>query len=381
MTRNSRANLLLLPGDGIGPEVVVEAVRVLEWFGKHRGFDVDMKHGDVGVGTYYRTGRISSEATMEEAMTSDAVLMGAIGGGPEHEAIPQDIRRNQGIPGLRRAMKVYANIRPVKAFAALSKASPIREEVTRGVDMISVRELIGGIYFGEPRYIGRPRVVIIHGHDIHERPASAEDFRTSQGPAMKPAAQKQVVGVVFLDGCGNDAKIACHQEFQKVTLVHGRNLFQAGLCAMSPLQPGRRRPLAGVGLRQREIVGQQARNVKWQFIVREVADQMGVVSACGKLFGVFVAKFFKVRIENKNAILGISGVTGLENGAAAFPSICGHEIPDTRVVKWLRYGAKRADIGPCPSAIETQRVELCRCLCGPVRGVAKFDCKRRLRAG
>lgn len=151
MTRNSRANLLLLPGDGIGPEVVVEAVRVLEWFGKHRGFDVDMKHGDVGVGTYYRTGRISSEATMEEAMTSDAVLMGAIGGGPEHEVIPQDIRRNQGIPGLRRAMKVYANIRPVKAFGALSKASPIREEVTRGVDMIIVRELIGGIYFGEPR--------------------------------------------------------------------------------------------------------------------------------------------------------------------------------------------------------------------------------------
>jgi 3-isopropylmalate dehydrogenase len=153
MTRNSRRHMMVLPGDGIGPEVIRQAVRVLEWFTAHRGLDFTMQQGDFGVGAYYRSGRILQDELLADILAADVVLFGAMGGNADHRAIPQEIRLREGLPGVRKAMQVYANLRPIKAFPALAAASPIRAEVTRGVDLLVVRELIGGIYFGEPRGI------------------------------------------------------------------------------------------------------------------------------------------------------------------------------------------------------------------------------------
>jgi len=153
MTRNARTHMMVLPGDGIGPEVIRQAERVLEWFATHRGLDVELQHGDFGVGAYYRSGRILQDELLADILAADLVLFGAMGGGADHRAIPQEIRLREGLPGVRKSMQVYANIRPVKPFRTLAAASPIRAEVTEGVDMLVIRELIGGIYFGEPRGI------------------------------------------------------------------------------------------------------------------------------------------------------------------------------------------------------------------------------------
>jgi 3-isopropylmalate dehydrogenase len=173
MERNARPTMLVLPGDGIGPEVVRQAVRVLEFFGNHRDFDCTVRHEEFGVAEWYRAGKFMRDDVREAVMTSDAVLMGAVGGDAEHRAILQDIRRNEGVPGLRRQMQVYANIRPVKVFAAMAGASSLRPEIIENVDLIVVRELTGGIYFGTPRGIetlpdGQRRGVNTHVYTTSE---------------------------------------------------------------------------------------------------------------------------------------------------------------------------------------------------------------------
>ena len=151
MIKNSRPNMIVLPGDGIGPEVIRQAVRVVEWFAKHRGFDCDMRQEEFGVQNWYKTGRFMRDGLMGDLMDADVVLFGAMGGDGEHRAIPNEVRRREGLLSVRQNMQVYANIRPVKAYAPLAKASPLRADLTEGVDMVVVRELTGGMYFGEPR--------------------------------------------------------------------------------------------------------------------------------------------------------------------------------------------------------------------------------------
>jgi 3-isopropylmalate dehydrogenase len=149
--RNRRQNLIVLPGDGIGPEVIRQAVRVVEWFAKHRGFDCDIRHEEFGAGAYHRTGTFLKDEVLADMLTADAVLFGAMGGAIDADVVPADIRRRYGLLRVRKEMGLFANLRPVKPFAALAGASSLRPEVTRGVDLVVVRELIGGIYFGEPR--------------------------------------------------------------------------------------------------------------------------------------------------------------------------------------------------------------------------------------
>ena len=140
----------MLPGDGVGPEVTGQALRVLDWVITHRGLDVDVAEHAFGVAHYAETGRMIGEAALEAVDGADAILFGAVGGG-SYGAIPIDIRRGQGLLGLRRRLGLFANLRPVRWLEPLADASPIKAEVAAGADLVVVRELAGGIYFGEPR--------------------------------------------------------------------------------------------------------------------------------------------------------------------------------------------------------------------------------------
>ncbi len=144
--------LLVLPGDGIGPEVMRETLRVVEWFQKNRGLSFEITHGLVGGASIDVHGVPLTQATIQAALDADAVLFGAVGG-PQYDVQPFDNRPEIGILGLRSGLKLFANLRPATVLDALVDASPLKPELVRGLDIMIVREATGGIYFGEPRGI------------------------------------------------------------------------------------------------------------------------------------------------------------------------------------------------------------------------------------
>ena len=145
-------NVLILPGDGIGEEVTREAVRVLTRVAETRGHELRLTSGLLGGGAIHKTGTPLPEETVRLAKDADATLMGAVGL-PEFDNAPPDKRPEKGLLGLRRALGVYANLRPVRAYASQLDSSPLKNHLVEGVDMIIVRELTGGIYYGTPRGI------------------------------------------------------------------------------------------------------------------------------------------------------------------------------------------------------------------------------------
>ncbi len=144
--------LLLLPGDGIGPEVMRQVSRVIDWFDRRRIASFDVAEGLVGGCAYDRDGTPITDATMRQATEADAVLLGAVGG-PKWDALPFALKPERGLLRLRKDMDLFANIRPALVFKPLIGASTLRPEVIEGLDIIIVRELTGGVYFGEPRGI------------------------------------------------------------------------------------------------------------------------------------------------------------------------------------------------------------------------------------
>ncbi|MGO4129438.1 3-isopropylmalate dehydrogenase [Inquilinus sp. YAF38] len=144
--------LLVLAGDGIGPEVMGEVKRAAEWLGSHRavGFDIDEQL--VGGCSIDANGVPVTDATMEKALAVDAVLLGAVGG-PKWDAVDFSIRPEAGLLRLRKDLELFANLRPALVYPALADASTLKREVVEGLDILIVRELTGGVYFGEPRGI------------------------------------------------------------------------------------------------------------------------------------------------------------------------------------------------------------------------------------
>ncbi|HEY7760334.1 MAG TPA: 3-isopropylmalate dehydrogenase, partial [Burkholderiales bacterium] len=145
--------IAILPGDGIGPEIMVQAVKVLDALADH-GLRMEMEQAPVGGAGYEAAGDPLPPATLELARKADAVLFGAVGG-PQYDALPRAKRPEQGILGLRKALGLFANLRPAVLYPELASASALRPEVVAGLDIMILRELTGDIYFGQPR--GRQR--------------------------------------------------------------------------------------------------------------------------------------------------------------------------------------------------------------------------------
>jgi len=144
--------LLLLPGDGIGPEVTAESRRIVEWLNASAGVSITLSEARFGGAAIDTDGVPLTAETLAEAKASDAVLMGAVGG-PQWAGQPYDKRPEAGLLALRSGMQVFANLRPARCFAALADASSLKREHVEGLDILFVRELTGGVYFGEPRGI------------------------------------------------------------------------------------------------------------------------------------------------------------------------------------------------------------------------------------
>jgi 3-isopropylmalate dehydrogenase len=147
-----KLKVLLLPGDGIGVEVTREAEKVLRRIGDLFGHEVSLNSGLLGGIAIHKTGTPLPDETKRLAMEADATLMGAVGL-PEFDNAPPEKRPERGLLGIRKALNVYANLRPVRSYKALLDSSPLKNELVEGVDMIIVRELTGGLYYGTPRGI------------------------------------------------------------------------------------------------------------------------------------------------------------------------------------------------------------------------------------
>jgi 3-isopropylmalate dehydrogenase len=145
-------SLLLLPGDGIGPEVIAQVKKIIDWLNTHRAADIQTSEHFFGGASIDAHGVPLTDAALADALKADAVLMGAVGG-PQWASQPYQNRPEAGLLKLRKEMNVFANLRPAVCFAALADASSLKRDLVEGLDILFVRELVGGVYFGEPRGI------------------------------------------------------------------------------------------------------------------------------------------------------------------------------------------------------------------------------------
>ena len=145
-------SLLILAGDGIGPEVMAEVKRIIAWFGAKRGVTFDVSEDLVGGCAYDAHGTPLHDDTMAKAQSVDAVLLGAVGG-PKYDNLDFSVKPERGLLRLRKEMDLFANLRPAQCFDALADFSSLKKEIVAGLDIMIVRELTSGVYFGEPRGI------------------------------------------------------------------------------------------------------------------------------------------------------------------------------------------------------------------------------------
>jgi len=146
-------NILILPGDGIGPEIVAEAVKVLDVVNQRFALDLNMEHALVGGAAYDEFGTPLPDVTMDKARAADAILLGAVGGPKWDNLEDRELRPEKGLLGLRSGLELFGNLRPAILYPQLADASSLKPEVVYGLDILIVRELTGGIYFGKPRGI------------------------------------------------------------------------------------------------------------------------------------------------------------------------------------------------------------------------------------
>ena len=148
----SSKKIAILPGDGIGPEIVAEAVKVIECLQRDFGLEVELETAALGGAGYDQSGKPLPDTTLELCRQADAILLGAVGG-PRYDQLERDLRPERGLLALRAELDLFSNLRPAMLYPQLAGASSLKGEIVAGLDIMIVRELTGGIYFGQPRGI------------------------------------------------------------------------------------------------------------------------------------------------------------------------------------------------------------------------------------
>jgi 3-isopropylmalate dehydrogenase len=197
-------NLLLLAGDGIGPEVMAEVKKLITWMNGHGMGTFASEEGLVGGSCYDAHGVAITDATMAKAHASDAVIFGAVGG-PKWDKVPYDVRPEAGLLRLRKDLGLYANLRPAVTYPALADASSLKRELVEGLDIMILRELTGGVYFGEPKTI------------------------TDLGNGQKRAVDTQVYDTYEIERIGRVAFELARKRRNKVTSMEKRNVMKTGV--------------------------------------------------------------------------------------------------------------------------------------------------------
>jgi 3-isopropylmalate dehydrogenase len=152
MKSDTNFRLLVLPGDGVGPEIVTETLRIVTWFGDYLGVDFQVEAAAVGGASIDEFGKPITDAVMQKALQANAILFGSVGG-PKWDDLPRVDRPEMGILQLRKTLDLFANLRPAVNFPEIASASSLRPELVEGIDIMIVRESTSGVYFGEPRGI------------------------------------------------------------------------------------------------------------------------------------------------------------------------------------------------------------------------------------
>jgi 3-isopropylmalate dehydrogenase len=217
--------LFLLPGDGIGVEVTAEVEKLISWFNEQGIARFEMERGLVGGSAYDAHGKAISESDMALAQAADAVIFGAVGG-PKWDKVPYDVRPEAGLLRLRKDLGLFANLRPAICYPALADASSLKREVVEGLDILIVRELTGGVYFGEPKTItdlggGQKRAIDTQVYDTYEIDRIARvafDLARTRRRKVASAEKRNVMktGVLW-----NEVVSAVHREnYPDVALEH-----------------------------------------------------------------------------------------------------------------------------------------------------------------
>jgi 3-isopropylmalate dehydrogenase len=197
-------NLLLLPGDGIGPEVMAEVKRIIEFFNKKGPDQFTTEEALVGGSCYDAHGVAVTDETVAKAKAADAVIFGSVGG-PKWDKVPYDVRPEAGLLRLRKDLDLYANLRPAVTYPALADASSLKRELVEGLDIMILRELTGGVYFGEPKTI------------------------TDLGNGQKRAIDTQVYDTYEIERIGRVAFELARKRKNKVTSMEKRNVMKSGV--------------------------------------------------------------------------------------------------------------------------------------------------------
>jgi 3-isopropylmalate dehydrogenase len=196
--------LLLLPGDGIGPEVMAEVKRLIEWIDAQGIAHFPTEQGLVGGAAYDASRQSITDATMTRAAAADAVIFGAVGG-PKWDDVPYEARPEAGLLRLRKDLGLFANLRPAVCYPALAEASSLKREAVEGLDIMIVRELTGGVYFGEPKTI------------------------TDLGNGQKRAIDTQVYDTYEIERIARVAFDLARKRRNKVTSMEKRNVMKSGV--------------------------------------------------------------------------------------------------------------------------------------------------------
>src|SRR5262244_4029954 len=244
--------LLLLPGDGIGPEVMGEVKRLIGWLKSAGIASFETEDGLVGGAAYDASKESITDATMAKAQAADAVIFGAVGG-PKWDAVPYEVRPEAGLLRLRKDLNLFANLRPAICYPALADASSLKREVIEDLDILIVRELTGGVYFGEPKTI------------------------TDLGNGQKRAIDTQVYDTYEIERIARVAFELARQRRHKVTSSEKRNVMKSGVLWHEVVIDVHKRDYADVTLEHQlaDACGMQL--VRWP-------KQFDVI-VCDNLFG------------------------------------------------------------------------------------------------